>query len=88
MKESNPEYIWWAALEQQVLGFLITSMSKEVMGQVSSYTTPQEVWNMLEQTYAVQSRARTVNTRIALAMTRKGNLSISEYVTKNEGTCR
>lgn len=37
---------------------------------------------MLEQTYAVQSRARTVNTRIALAMTRKGNLSISEYVTK------
>jgi glutathionylspermidine synthase len=82
VKESNPEYIQWAVLEQQVLGFLITSMSKEVMGQVSSYTTPQEVWNMLEQTYAVQSRARTVNTRIALAMTRKGNLSISEYVTK------
>jgi hypothetical protein len=55
VKESNPEYIRLAALEQQVLGFLITSMSKEVMGQVSSYTTPQEVWNMLEQTYAVQS---------------------------------
>jgi glutathionylspermidine synthase len=82
VKESNPEYIRWAVLEQQVIGFLITSMSKEVMGQVSSYTTPQEVWNMLEQTYAVQSPARTVNTRIALAMTRKGNLSISEYVAK------
>jgi hypothetical protein len=44
-------------LEQQVLGFLITSMTKEVMGQVSSYTTPQEVWNMLEQTYALQSQS-------------------------------
>jgi hypothetical protein len=57
VKESNSEYIRRAALEQQVLGFLITSMTKEVMGQVSSYTTPQEVWNMLEQTYALQSQS-------------------------------
>jgi hypothetical protein len=81
-KESNPEYIRWTALQQQVLGFLMTSMTQEVMGQAAAYDTPQEVWSLLEQTYASQSRARTVNTRIALATTRKDDMSISEYITK------
>jgi hypothetical protein len=34
------------------------------------------------QRYASSSRARTVNTRIALATTRKGNMSVTEYVAK------
>ena len=76
-KESNPEYIRWTALQQQVLGFLMTSMTQEVMGQAVTCDTPQEVWSLLEQTYASQSRARTVNTRIALATTRKDDMSIS-----------
>jgi hypothetical protein len=81
-KESNPEYIWWTALQQQVLGFLMTSMTQEVMGQAAACDTPREVWSLLEQTYASQSRARTVNTRIALATTQKDDMSISEYITK------
>jgi hypothetical protein len=48
MKESNPEYIWWTALQQQVLGFLMTSMTQEVMGQAVTCDTPQEVWSLLE----------------------------------------
>jgi hypothetical protein len=40
------------------------------------------VWSLLEQTYASQSRARTVNTRIALATTQKDDMSISKYITK------
>jgi hypothetical protein len=60
----------------------MTSMTQEVMGQAAAYDTPQEVWSLLEQTYASQSRARTVNTRIALATTRKDDMSISEYITK------
>jgi hypothetical protein len=70
-KEIFKEYLRWTALEQQVLGFLMSSMTKEIMGQVSSYTTPREVWSVLEKTYASQSAARTVNTRIVLATTRK-----------------
>jgi hypothetical protein len=69
-------------LQQQVLGFLMTSMTQEVMGQAVAYDTPQEVWSLLEQTYASQSCARTVNTRIALATTQKDDMSISEYITK------
>ena len=32
--------------------------------------------------FTSMSRARTVNTRIALATTKKGNLSMAEYVAK------
>lgn len=60
----------------------MTSMTQEVMCQVASCTTPKDVWSLLEQTYVSQSRTRTVNTRIALATTRKGNMIVSEYITK------
>jgi hypothetical protein len=81
-KESNPEYIRWTALQQQVLGFHMASMTQEVMGQAAACDTPQEVWSLLEQMYVSQSRARIVNTRITLATTRKDDMSISEYITK------
>jgi hypothetical protein len=58
----NPEYVQWSALEQQVLGFLLTSMTKDVMAQVASCSIPKEVWTLLEQTYASRLKARVVNT--------------------------
>jgi hypothetical protein len=81
-KESNPECIRWTTLQQQVLGFLMTSMTQEVMGQAAACDTLQEVWSLLEQTYASQSRASTINTRIVVATTRKDDMLISEYITK------
>jgi hypothetical protein len=78
----NPKYVQWSALEQQVLGFLLTSMTKDVMAQVASCSTPKEAWTLLEQTYASCSKARVVNTRMALATTQKGSMTISEYIAK------
>jgi hypothetical protein len=69
-------------MEQQVLGFLLLSMTKEVMAQVASCSTSREVWTLLEQTYVSRSKARVVNTRMTLATTQKGNMSISEYIGK------
>lgn len=40
VKVPNPEYVAWHATEQQVLGFLMTSLSREVMVQVASLETP------------------------------------------------
>jgi hypothetical protein len=78
----NPEYVQWSALEQQVLGFLLTSMTKDVMAQVTTCSTPKEVWALLDQTYASRLKARVVNTRMALATTQKGSTIISEYIAK------
>jgi hypothetical protein len=78
----NPEYVQWNDTKQQVFGFLLMSMTRDVMAQVSSCATPREIWNLLEQTHASRSKSRVINTRMALATTQKGNLSISEYLAK------
>ena len=43
VKEPHLEYARWSALEQQVLGFLFSSMTRDVMAQVASCITPYEV---------------------------------------------
>lgn len=78
----NPEYLRWYVTEQQVLGFILTSLSRDVLAQVSTLPTARQVWSTLEATYSSQSRARTVNTRIALATTRKGSMPVVEYLSK------
>lgn len=62
--------------------FLMTSLSRDVVAQVATLETPHVVYTALEQMYASASRARAVNTRIALATTQKGNMSITMYVGK------
>jgi hypothetical protein len=57
-------------------------MSRDTLLQVSVCKTTAEVWAFLEATFSSIKKACTVNTRIALSTTRKGNLSISKYVGK------
>jgi hypothetical protein len=47
-QEVNFEYVQWCTIEQHVLDFLLTSMTREVMVQVASCPTPREVWTLLE----------------------------------------
>jgi hypothetical protein len=82
VKTPNPEYEDWYATDQQVLGFILGSLTKEVLPQVSAKETAAELWEALEVIYASKTRARAVNTRVALATTQKGNQSITEYVGK------
>jgi len=82
VKTPNPAYEEWEAADQQVLSFLLTSLSKEVMIQVSSCETAAAAWKIIEEAFASQTRARIVNVRIALATTKKGNSSAAEYFAK------
>jgi hypothetical protein len=78
----NPLYEQWKATDQQVLGFLLLNMSRETLLQVSICKMTAEVWSFLEATFLSIKKARSVNTRISLSNTRKGNITISEYVGK------
>jgi len=80
--EPNPAYATWLAQDQQVFGYIVNSLSKEMMKQVSHCDTSASLWKALEELCASQTRARAVNTRIALATTKKGTMSIDEYVGK------
>jgi len=82
---SNPEYDTWVAKDQQVLSYLLTSLSKEILSQVSTHTTASTAWAAIEGMFASQSRARIIATRMALATASKGSSSISEYIAKMKG---
>lgn len=58
------------------------SVSKDILVQVVSVPTAAGVWQAIEGLCASQSRARVINTRMALATTQKGNMSVADYVTK------
>ncbi|WVZ96725.1 hypothetical protein U9M48_042326 [Paspalum notatum var. saurae] len=81
-KIPNPAYEEWFAQDQQVLGFLFASLSKEIMPQVATATSAAQAWKLLKDMFASQVRARSVNIRLALTTTQKGNSTISEYYAK------
>jgi high-affinity nickel permease len=62
----------WVAQDQQVLGFINTSISCEVLGHVAICTTAAVVWMELRSMFASQSRAQTIQLQTRLATTRKG----------------
>lgn len=81
-KVVNVVYTQWVAQEQQVLSYLLMSLSREVFTQVATLTRASEVWSAIEGIYASQSRVRVINTRLARSATKKENLSMSDYVGK------
>ena len=82
---SNPDYDIWMAKDQQVLSYLLTSLSKEILGQVSTEVTASTAWAAIVGMFASQSRVRVIATRMALAIASKGSSTIGEYFAKMKG---
>jgi hypothetical protein len=80
VKTLNPAHENWVAMDQQVLNFLLSSMTRDVLQQVSTCKTAAAAWSTIECSFGSLTRARIVNTHLALATTQKGNMSMTEYV--------
>jgi hypothetical protein len=65
----NPDYGNWEATDQQVLCYLLVSLSKDILQQVALCTTAAVAWKEIQSMFASQTRACTVNTRLALGTT-------------------
>lgn len=78
----DPLHAEWVSREQQVLSYLLLSISRDILVQVVSIPSAAGVWQAIEGVFASQSRARVINTRMALETTQKGNMTVIEYVTK------
>jgi histone deacetylase 1/2 len=81
-KTPNPAYSTWLALDQQVFSYIVASLSKDVLKQVATCGTAAALWKTLEEMGASQTQARKVNTHIALATTKKGAMTVDEYIGK------
>jgi hypothetical protein len=80
--QHNPAYSQWVARDQAVLGYLLSSLTRETLVTVATSTRAAEAWSELSKLYSSQTCARTVNTRIALATTKKLQLSVADYYNK------
>jgi hypothetical protein len=72
VKEANPEYTRRMSLDQQFLSYLLSTMMRDVMLQVMTARITIELWSAVEEIFSSQSRARAMNTRIALQPLKRG----------------
>jgi hypothetical protein len=72
----------WMARDQAVLGYILSTLTRETLLHVSRCTTAAGVWKSLVDMYSSKSRACSFNTRIALATTKKNHMSVTDYFTK------
>jgi hypothetical protein len=82
---ANPEYEDWLASDQQVFSFTLASVSKEILARIATATTAAQAWEKLEEQFTSQTRACAITTRMALATSRKGSLSVAGYLAKMQG---
>jgi len=78
----NPEFKKWVAQDQQILSYLLGSLSHEIGSQITSVTTVAEAWTVIQALHASQSRAQIISTRMALSNASKGASTISEFFIK------
>ena len=53
---SSPEYEAWVAKDQQILNYLLSSLSHDILAQVAALSTAAAVWESIEGMFASQSR--------------------------------
>lgn len=79
---SNPAYKAWFAQDLQVLGFLFSSLTREILQQVAGATTAAQAWSMIGDMFSTKSKAGSISVLLALTTTQKSPMTISEYIAK------
>ena len=65
-----------------ILSRLYSSLTPEIMGQIVGYQTSHEAWTSLEKIFSTSSKARVMQLRLEFQTTRKGTMSMMEYLLK------
>jgi hypothetical protein len=82
IKVVNPAFVDWRAAYQQVLSFLLASVSKDVLIQIATKQTTSHAWSSIEAMFSSQTRAHAMNMRLALATTPKGGMTVAKYIAR------
>jgi hypothetical protein len=82
MEKPNSEYTSRLARDQALLGYLLSSMMRDTLMGVTMMTTSTAAWSALHKMYPLQTRARSINTRIMLANTKMGTTMMAMFYFK------
>ncbi|KAK1695131.1 hypothetical protein QYE76_011828 [Lolium multiflorum] len=81
----NPAYDTWIARDQQVLRFLLNSLSPDILSHVLSAESSAEAWSMIDGMFKTAARSKTQHLRSQLNDTKKLSMSADDYFTKMKG---
>jgi hypothetical protein len=81
----NPAYDAWVAMDQHVLSFLVNTLSPKILVTTIGMETASEVWGAIKAIFASQSQTRVSNLRVALARTKKDNMTMEQFFNKMKG---
>ncbi|RVX15771.1 Retrovirus-related Pol polyprotein from transposon RE1 [Vitis vinifera] len=78
----NPAFVAWRRQDRTILSWLYSSLTPAIMAQIIGHNSSHFAWNALEKTFSSSSRARIMQLRLELQSTKKGSLSMIDYITK------
>uniref|UniRef100_A0ACD5TU89 Uncharacterized protein n=1 Tax=Avena sativa TaxID=4498 RepID=A0ACD5TU89_AVESA len=81
----NPAYSVWLSRDQTVLGFLVNSLSPEIIPHVVGLATSAEVWSVLTKMFSSHSRTKINHLRGALNNTKKNELTVAQFFATMKG---
>ena len=81
----NSEFVMRKRTDQQVLGWLLSSMTESVLRIVLGCKTSFEVWKALEKLSGSQNKTRALQLKNQMMMTKKNDLSVYDYFHKMKG---
>jgi gag-polypeptide of LTR copia-type len=78
----NRDHLPWNRQDQMLLGWIRSSLTETVQGQVLSSATSFDLWTSLQRSFSSSSRARLTDLRRQLQTTTKGSLSCFDFLQK------
>ncbi|XP_071677219.1 uncharacterized protein [Lolium perenne] len=81
----NPAYGVWIVRDQQLVSFLVKSISTDLLGEVLGLEHAAEIWAAIAAKFAAQVKVRVGTLTAALINTKKRDLSATDYINKKKG---
>jgi hypothetical protein len=81
----NPAYDVWIMRDQQVVSYIVNSLSEDILSHVYGLVHAADVWSAIHELFSSQSKSRVSNIRGALTNTKKLDMTAQQYITKMKG---
>ncbi|OMO81394.1 TMV resistance protein N-like protein [Corchorus olitorius] len=83
----NPAYALWRRSGRLLRGWIIGTLTKEVLGIVVGLESASEVWKALEDHFAQNSQEREFHLLQEISIIRKGDDPLHEYIRRFKTLC-
>jgi hypothetical protein len=81
----NLAYIGWLARDQQVLRFLLNTLSPDILSHLLDVSSTAEAWSAINAMFRTASRTKAQHLREKLNDTKKLSMTADAYYTKMKG---